>query len=196
MKFAISQVAAFEDVAEGFNWTPWRDGDTRQQRNKTGGTGQEPTEANQLWNWRLRGDLLRVATYYRVTGAQHTAMRRRRREAAQERFKRWAASVVEERARARRQEAEAPAAAQQGRASRKRAMPGGGYRETREYKQRATAAAMAERRRAPQRRRRTNTTTSTELGKRTRDQMWAIAERCVQQRLERRDGHLDRRGDG
>ena len=48
----------------------------------------------QLGRWRLRGDLLRVATYYRVTGAKRRAERRTRRERAKTRFRQRAMTVL------------------------------------------------------------------------------------------------------
>ena len=72
-----------------------------------------------------------------------------------------------------------------GRALRKRAAEPGAYSETRVYKQRATQEEVTRRRLRPRRRRLGSTATSTELGKRLRDEMREVAERCQRQRRER-----------
>ena len=101
--FALKQMVTFSDVADQFRWNPWRSqrndeaprrASTRAQRAAT----QEEDEV-MLARWRLRGDLLRIATYYRVTGARRSAETRRRTAAAKTRFKRWAATVIAERQR-------------------------------------------------------------------------------------------------
>ena len=155
--------------------------------------------------WRLRGDLLRLATYYRVTGSRRKAERRRRADAAKERFQRWAATVVA----ARRQQCDAEAVGSVG-INQLRTSPsqinfvspppagstvvssppagdtarttgGQGYREARAYKRRATPDEM-QARRLTRRTRRTSTAQSMELGKRLRDDMEEIGRRCKERR--------------
>ena len=183
--FALKQMATFSDVADQFRWNPWRSqrndeaprrASTRAQRAAT----QEEDEV-MLARWRLRGDLLRIATYYRVTGARRSAETRRRTAAAKTRFKRWAATVIAERQ--RRGEGGSASSELGGRdQSLDPSVLRPQYKEGRTNKRRATAAEMAERRLASKRARRTNTAQSTEIGKKLRDDMQEIGRRCKERR--------------
>ena len=137
-----------------------------------------------------RCDLLRIATFYRVTGAKRRAKQRVRRETAKAKFQRWAATVLAERRSQARPTPETRANQQETRqgpnAGKRRAETAPSYREARAYKQRATPDEMERRRLAPKRTRLTNTTQSTELGKRLRDNMEEVGRRCK----------AARRGDG
>ena len=126
----------------------------------------QETDKVQLARWRLKCDALRVATYYRVTGAQQRAEERKRSVRTRARFRLWAASVRRQRQAAARVEA----------GGRKRTMEDG-YSDTRPYKQRATQEEVTRRRLQPQRRRLGPTATCTELGKRMRDEMSEMAKR-------------------
>ena len=123
--------------------------------------------------------MLRVATYYRVTGAKRRAERRTRRERAKTRFRQWAMTVLRDQ---RQQGADGDA--QQGqRATGKRRTEGeSSYREARPYKQRATPEAMQRKRLGPKRTRLVNTAQSTEIGKRLRENMEEIGRRCKERR--------------
>ena len=139
----------------------------------------------QLRDWRFKCDLKRVATYYRVTGAQEKAEARERGTRTRARFRAWAASVLRERA-ANAAQGRAGANEQDGdRAGRKRPMQPGAYAEARAHKQRATAEEVARRRQRLRRRRLGPTAASTELGKRMRDDMSEVANKCRRQRRER-----------
>ena len=165
-RFADAKLEQIEQVAASFTWNPWRVGDARTQHE----TGQEETEQDdeaQLRRWRLRGDMLRVATYYRVTGARHRAECRTRRARVKARFQRWAMTVLSDR---RQQD--------QGATGKRRAEGEPSYREARPYKQRATPEEMQRRRLGASRTRRTNTAQSTEIGKRLRENMEVIGQRC------------------
>ena len=56
-------------------------------------------DATQLKRWRLKCDVLRVATYYRVTGAHARAHKAKRRAALQARLRAWVALDGERRKR-------------------------------------------------------------------------------------------------
>ena len=62
-KFADARLANFGQVAEDFTWSPWRDANPP----RTSADGGD--DLDHLRRWRLKCDMLRVATYYRVTGA-------------------------------------------------------------------------------------------------------------------------------
>ena len=106
--------------------------------------------------------MLRIATYYRVTGAKRRADRRTRRERAKARFRQWAMTVLRD----QRQQGTDGDAQQGQRATGKRRAEGEpSYREARPYKQRATPEEMQRRRLGPKRTRLVNTAQSTEVGK-------------------------------
>ena len=108
--FAQQQLHDFDKVAHEFQWNPWRTRKEEQDaaRESTHAQKRRANTENETMTaqWRLRCDLLRVATYYRVTGSQRKAERRRRAGAAKDRFRRWAATVVA----ARRQQSDAESA--------------------------------------------------------------------------------------
>ena len=190
-KFADSQLAQMEQIASTYNWSPWKPGDARAQQHATQAPELHGDEDEiQLTRWQLRCDLLRIATFYRVTGAKRRAKQRVRREAAKAKFQRWAATVLAERRSQARPTPETRANQQETRqgqnAGKRRAETAPSYREARAYKQRATPDEMERRRLAPKRTRLTNTTQSTELGKRLRDNMEEVGRRCK----------AERRGDG
>ena len=151
-----------DDFATRFKWSPWRDVQPRATTEDT----DNPTDMTQLRRWRLKCDLMRVATYYRVTGAQTRVDARKRSARIRARFREWATSVRRERTAA---PAARPPAEREGedgqRASRKRARQPGSYSEARAYKQRATQEEMSQRRLRPRRRRHGPTANSTEIGK-------------------------------
>ena len=140
----------------------------------------------QLQRWRLKCDLMRVATFYRVTGAHARAEARMRSGRARARFRKWAASVIREREQAALQPMDT--AEPDARESRKRAMPPGRYSETRTNRTRASPDEMDRRRTRARQSRLGTTMSSTEIGKRLRDEMREIAEQCGRHRRERRFG--------
>ena len=148
--------------------------------------GNTDTSMTQLQRWRLKCDLMRVATYYRVTGAQARVEARKRSARTRARFREWAASVRRERTAAVQHPAEREGDGQH--ATRKRAMDPGSYSEARAYKQRATQEEMSQRRLRPRQRRRGPTANSTEIGKRQRDEMSEIAKKCARWRRRERYG--------
>ena len=180
-----------EQIASTYTWSPWKPGDARAQQHATQAPELHGDEDEiQLTRWQLRCDLLRIATFYRVTGAKRRAKQRVRREAAKAKFQRWAATVLAERRSQARPTPETRANQQETRqgqnAGKRRVETATSYREARAYKQRATPDEMERRRLAPKRTRLTNTTQSTELGKRLRDNMEEVGRRCK----------AERRGDG
>ena len=124
--------------------------------------------------------MLRIATYYRVTGAKRRAERRTRRERAKTRFRQWAMTVLRD----QRQQGAADGDAQQGQrvTGKRRAEGEPSYREARPYKQRATPEEMQRKRLGPKRTRLVNTAQSTEIGKRLRENMEEIGRRCKERR--------------
>ena len=65
-QFQTTQLINLVDFATRFKWSPWRDIQPR----ATTEEADDSTDMTQLRRWRLKCDLMRVATYYRVTGAQ------------------------------------------------------------------------------------------------------------------------------
>ena len=126
------------DFATRFKWSPWRDIQPR----VTTEEADDSTDMTQLRRWRLKCDLMRVATYYRVTGAQMRVDARKRSARTRTRFREWAASVRRERAAAARPPAEAEGENGQ-RALRKRPMQAGSYSEARTYATRYTRRDVA-----------------------------------------------------
>ena len=155
-QFQMTQLINLDDFATRFTWSPWRETQTRATTDDT-----DNTDVTQLRRWRLKCDLMRVATYYRVTGAQARVDARKRSDRIRARFREWAASVRRERAATARSPAESEGEDGQ-RASRKRALQPGSYSEARAYKQRATQEEMSLRRLRPRRRRHGPTANSTE----------------------------------
>ena len=147
-QFQATQLINLVDFATRFKWSPWRDIQPR----VTTEEADDSTDMTQLRRWRLKCDLMRVATYYRVTGAQMRVDARKRSARTRTRFREWAASVRRERAAATRPSAETEGGNGQ-RASRKRPMQTGSYSEARTYKQRATQEEMSQRRLRTRRRR-------------------------------------------
>ena len=92
-QFQMSQLINLVDFATRFTWSPWRETQTRAITDDT----DDNTDATQLRRWRLKCDLMRVATYYRVTGAQARVDARKRSDRIRARFREWAASVRRER---------------------------------------------------------------------------------------------------
>ena len=187
-KFADAQLSNFAQVAGGYAWSPWREGSARVQEGSDDEGDDDrdgAVDEAQLARWKLKCDVMRVATYYRVTGARERAEARGRSAQTRARFRAWAASVVQ----ARRDDevAERPAgqARDGGRAARKRQMAPGAYREGRTNKQRATQEEVARRRLHSRRQRRGSTAADTQVGKRLRDDMCKVATRSVRQRRER-----------
>ena len=127
-QFQTTQLINLVDFATRFKWSPWRDIQPR----VTTEEADDPTDMTQLRRWRLKCDLMRVATYYRVTGAQMRVDARKRSARTRTRFREWAASVRRERAAATRPSAETEGENGQ-RASRKRPMQTGSYSEARTY---------------------------------------------------------------
>ena len=140
----------------------------------------------QLQRWRLKCDLMRVATFYRVTGAHARAEARKRKDRVRARFRMWAASVIRERAHVAPQPMDT--AEQDERESRKRVMPPGRYSDTRVNRPRASPDEMDRRRTRARQSRLAPTMSSTEIGKRLRDEMHEIAEKCERHRREHRFG--------
>ena len=167
-KFATAQLDNFgKTFAESYKWSPWRENNDARQR-----PDAPTTDEAQLRRWKLRGDMLRLATYYRVMRLHDKATRRVRREAVQRGLRAWAKRVLRE-ARADTGEMDTEEGA---RPSRKRKVT---YKETRTNKQRTTPEEMTTRRLAYTRRRHGCTASDVQLGKRQRDEMTAVARRCV-----------------
>ena len=104
-KFAQEQLANFTEFAAACTWSPWRGGGAKEpEENEGNGAHADATNESQLGSWRLKCDLKRVATYYRVTGAQERADARKRSARTKARFRAWAASVRKERAARRAQD--------------------------------------------------------------------------------------------
>ena len=97
-QFQTTQLINLVDFATRFKWSPWRDIQPR----ATTEEADDSTDMTQLRRWRLKCDLMRVATYYRVTGAQMRVDARKRSARTRTRFREWAASVRRERAAAAR----------------------------------------------------------------------------------------------
>ena len=142
-KFAEAKLAQIGQLAAAFTWSPWKEGDTRTQHVQTRQDGTDRDDETQLERWRLRGDMLRIATFYRVTGAKRRAERRTRRERAKTRFRQWAMTVLRDQ---RQQGADGDAQQGQRTTGKRRAEGEPSYREARPYKQRATPAEMQRRR--------------------------------------------------
>ena len=100
-QFQMTQLINLDDFATRFTWSPWRETQTRATTDDT-----DNTDVTQLRRWRLKCDLMRVATYYRVTGAQARVDARKRSARIRARFREWAASVRRERAATARPPAE------------------------------------------------------------------------------------------
>ena len=183
-KFQMTQLRNLLDFATRVTWSPWRE----TQTHATTEDADDNTDMTQLQRWRLKCDLMRVATYYRVTGAQARVEARKRSARIRARFREWAASVRRERAAAVQHQAEREGDGQ--RTTRKRAMDPGSYSEARAYRQRATQEEMSQRRLRTRQRRLGPTANSTEIGKRQRDEMSEIAKKCA------RWQHRERYGDG
>ena len=174
--FADEQLRNFTHVAQTYKWSPWG---TKPDKHVDNVNDTTTVDENQLRRWRFKCDMMRVATYYRVTGAQNTADNRERRARVKARFRVWAASMHGHRGGQVMQ-----GAAKDGGASRKRPLAGS-YQQARTYKQRATQEELNERRLRPKRRRLGSTATCTELGKRTRDEMCDVARECRRLRRQR-----------
>ena len=183
-QFQIAQLRGFEDYATRNKWSPWRETQVAPAEHPE----DAMTDTTQLQRWRLKCDLMRVATYYRVTGAHTRAEASKRSTRTRTRFRMWAASVIRERARAAQQpmDTEDP----DGRESRKRTLPPGQYSDTRTNRPRASPDEMNRRRTHTRQTRLGPTMNSTEIGKRLRDEMREIAKECGQNRRQ------DRFGDG
>ena len=162
----------------------------RRQRRPGGGDEADGGDATavdevRLRRWRLKCDMKRVATYYRVTGAQANAEARKRSVRTRARFRAWAASVLRERVAGGTSGQAAAGGQDDGQAGRKRPMMAGAYSEARAYKKRATQEEVTDRRLRPRRRRLGPTATNTEVGKQMRDDMSRVARQCVRERRER-----------
>ena len=99
-KFADAQLSNFAKVAGGYTWSPWREGSARVQAGSDdeGDDGRDgEVDEAQLARWKLKCDVMRVATYYRVRGARERAEARDRSAKTRARFRAWAASVVQTR---------------------------------------------------------------------------------------------------
>ena len=187
-KFADAQLSDFAQTARRYKWNPWRDGNARATEgsdDEDGGDQNEAVDEAQLARWKLKCDVMRVATYYRVTRARERAEARARRAKTRARFREWITSVIQ----SNRNDAATERAAQQAqdgsRETRKRHMAPGGYREARANKQRTTQEEVTRRRLQSRRQRRGSTVADTQVGKRLRDDMCEVAMRSVRQRRER-----------
>ena len=183
-QFQITQLGDFDDYATRNKWSPWRE----TQAAPAAPPEDVDTDTTQLQRWRLKCDLMRIATYYRVTGAHTRAEARKRSNRTRMRIQTWAGSLIRERARAAQQpmDTEDPG----GRESRKRALPPGQYSDTRTNRPRANPDQMNRRRTQTRQTRLGPTMNSTEIGKRLRDEMHEIAQECGKRR------RRDRFGDG
>ena len=181
-QFQVAQLRDFEEYATRNRWSPWRE----TQAAPAAHPEDADVDVEQLQRWRLKCDLMRVATFYRVTGAHARAEARVRSGRARARFRKWAASVIREREQAALQPMDT--AEPDARESRKRAMPPGRYSETRTNRTRASPDEMDRRRTRARQPRLAPTMSSTEIGKRLRDEMREIAEQCGRHRRERRFG--------
>ena len=184
-KFADARVNEFDRLTQEYTWSPWRDTNARGDVDRHGGADVDEV---QLRQWRLKCDMLRIATYYRVTGSATRAQRRIRTARTRTRLRRWADSVI----RARRLQATRgePASAEDDDrlTGRKRSVPPGAYCETRANTRRRTQEEITNDRLLARRRRRGPTAADTEIGKRLRDDMCEIANECRRQRRRFGDG--------
>jgi hypothetical protein len=173
-QFALERVAELDDMAEGFTWSPWRDRNMTRPDRERGDSCRA-----QLARWRLRGDLLRLATYYRVTGSHERARTRQRRDTLRSRARAWMRSALEE---LRRPEPPAPASAEHRWEMRERNVRPHAYIEVRQYRERASAEQLTHKRLVSRKRKKMATAQTTEMGKRMRDAMATVADRCKRQR--------------
>ena len=195
-KFANERLNDVERFAEGYKWSPWRDDSQRIAIDGNHDEAVQRVDETLLTQWRMKSSLMRLATYYRVTGAHERAMRRRRTENTKTRFRAWAISVLNERRMTRTNGDTATTSQQLNTSQQVRRTQPQRHRPSAQHatantdrKRRATAAQMAERRLQPQRRRRMPTATCTELGKRMRDEMNDVANECMRiRRLRHGDG--------
>ena len=80
-RFADGQLRNFTQFAETYKWSPWQEGGAgtaEAVRDDDSGPAQHTVDETQLQRWRLKCDLKRVATFYRVTGSQAKAEARKR----------------------------------------------------------------------------------------------------------------------
>ena len=185
-KFAEAQISNFAQIARRYTWRPWREGAAQApEGSEDDDSDNHDIDEGQLARWRLKCDMMRVATYYRVTGARARAEARIRNARARTRFREWIRSVIQARQNDAAEEQAVDQAQDSSRETRKRRMAPGAYCETRTNKQRATQEEVTTRRLQAKRRRRGATASDTQVGKRLRDEMSVIATRSVRQRRER-----------
>jgi len=89
----MNTTAEWKGVRERMVWTPWRS--PKAVRAEEAAQDDEGRADARMGGWRLRGDTLRVATYYRVMHCRARAEIEARRRAHRERFGAWWASFVE-----------------------------------------------------------------------------------------------------
>ena len=180
-------------MRRGFKWSPWRgQRDATQPADGEDEREDEPTPA--LRAWRLAGDALRVAAYYRVMHSDRRARDRRRHLAAKERFQRWIRSCIEQRRAeaAAKEHGQAAEAERQRRgervsgATRMQRTPADVYRDTRRYKPRAAAHDVE--RRLLSKAVRPRIIHAAEIGPRLYDNLREIADRCARARIQRQRG--------
>ena len=192
----LASSGAWGELRERFKWSPWFPGGVAPLPAPAGeepdgeDEGEDGEEAGSYRRWRLQGQCLRVASYYRVMRCHGRATERERLRVARGRFQWWAASylrhVKEERgARA----ADAAADAERRRRgelasanTRMARMPARVYRSgVRTYTPRA-AQHVIDRRLLGTAPRRTQITSAAEIGPRLHELFGEVATRCVAER--------------
>ena len=168
-------------------WTPWRS--PKDVRAEEAAQADEGCVDAGMGGWRLRGDALRVATYYRVMHCRVRAEAEAKRRARGARFGAWWTSFVELQKR-ERERAEAVGAAADERARRGDLASAGtrmAQRPERLYlagtaKYRARATTEEARRRLLTRGTRTRIEQAAEIGPRLHENLQEIARRCERER--------------
>ena len=178
-------------VRGGMVWSPW--GNTSEKTS----TGEEDEEEQAQRNaWRLRGQCLSLASYYRVMHSHARAQERQRMQKARDRFQRWAVSFLKHRKDMDVREArEATAESERGRrgdrvssGTRMEHKSKDIYRDgVRYYKPRAPQHAI-NKHILNKKQCRTQITNAAEIGPRLYENYKVIALRCAQERMMRDDG--------
>ena len=173
-------------------WTPWRP--PKDVRAEEAAQDDEECADERMGGWRLRGDALCVATYYRVMHCRERAEAEAGKRTRRARFEAWWRSFVELQ-RGERERAEAMGAAAEERVRRGGLASAGtrmAPRPERLYlagtaKYRARATKEETRRRLLGRGTRTRIEHAAEIGPRLHENLQEVARRCERER---------RRGDG
>jgi len=178
-------------------WSPWavnKNSDTKDRHEHAGERTLD--EKKLLGAWRLRGQCLQIATYYRVMHANARALARERMKRMRARFQSWAVSFIGQQRDAAANEAieDAVESERQRRgdrvssSTRMTSKPAGVYRAgVRAYKTR-TPQLTIDKRRLRKKPCRAQIMNAAEIGPRLYENYTVIAERCAIERKMRDDG--------